>query len=59
MSGFFKDMHVIKVEPAAQRNIMKRLLTKITVEDAGRIGDNIHMVNKASGQKTLGFNALF
>ena len=57
-AGFFDSMHVVAVEGSPSRSIMKRLLTKITVEDAGRIGDNIHMVNKASKQKTLGFNAL-
>jgi len=55
---FFDQMHVVAVEGSPTRSIMKRLLTKITVEDGGRIGDSIHMVNKASKQKTLGFNAL-
>ena len=54
--GFFDKMHVQKVEGCAARSIMKRLLTKITVQDAGRIGDNIHMVNKCSKQKTIGLS---
>ena len=52
--GFFDKMHVQNVEGCAARSIMKRLLTKITVQDAGRIGDNIHMVNKCSKQLTHG-----
>ena len=53
---FFEQMHVIAIEGSPSRSIMKRLLTKITVEDAGRIGDNIHMVNKCSKQKTIGLS---
>ena len=48
--GYFDKLHVEEVVPSCSRNIMKRAVTKVVVQDGGRIGDTIKMVNKYNKQ---------
>ncbi len=51
-TGFLNSLHIQKIEAVPARNIMKRIVTKIYVQDAGRIGDSIKCVNKWNKQIT-------
>ncbi len=51
-SGLLDSIHIQRVEPTPARNIAKRIVTKIYVQDAGRIGDSIKCVNKWNKQIT-------
>ena len=45
-NGYFEGMHVQSVEGCKARNLMKRVMSKVTVADAGRVTDSIKAINK-------------
>ncbi|MGD0331552.1 MAG: hypothetical protein ABSB40_14100 [Nitrososphaeria archaeon] len=51
-SGLLNSLHIQKVEATSARNLVKRIVTKIFVQDAGRIGDSIRSVNNWNKQIT-------
>ena len=48
--GYFESLHVQEIEGCKARNLMKRVMTKITVADAGRVTDSIKAINKMNKQ---------
>ena len=49
-TGYFDNMHIQEASGSKARNLMKRVMTKVSVMDAGRIGDNIKAINKLNKQ---------
>jgi DNA polymerase elongation subunit (family B) len=54
LDKFLGTLDIEEITHGCARDIMKQPLTKITVQDADRVSDNIHMVNKYS--KSVGWS---
>jgi DNA polymerase elongation subunit (family B) len=50
-SEYFKGLHIQDITGTNARSIMKKVMTKITVTDAGRVSDTIKVINKMNKQK--------
>ena len=55
----YRSWHVQKVEGTQCRNLSKRVLTKVYVTDAGRIGESIKCINKMNKQDSFKEKTVF